>query len=193
MESELPIDKRSPREYWDDQHKTLASEPLTWTLSADELFRSFELLATQAVADQEARSYLENKYVPNVRPVALMLAGFSVENMLKALYVSQNPAFSSSGRFDVATHNLRQLADNIALPLTKNERILLERLEHFLTWAGRYPVPLYSNDICPKTLPSGGFAPITSGWNGEDFQQVRAFSEKLRNLLPVISDGDATI
>lgn len=191
MNSELPIDQRSPKDAWDEQHKLLASEPLTWTLSADELFRSFEVLAAQDAADEATRSVHCAKYLPHLRSVALMLAGFSIENMLKALYISKNSAFDSSGRFALATHNLRRLADDVGVSLTKDERVLLERLEHYLTWAGRYPVSLYLDDMRPRTLPSGGYAPITCTGCGRDFADVRMLATKLRSLLPTIKEGES--
>jgi hypothetical protein len=190
MAHELPIDPRSPHAFWDDQHKKLASNPLSWTINADGLLRSFELLTAQTIEDQNAREMSRNKYIPRLWPTAMMLAGFAAECMLKAIFVSQNPAFNSSGKFDATTHDLLKLADGVDLPLTKDERILLERLEQFLTWAGRYPVPLYAQDMHPRTLPSGGSAPLTSGWIAEDFQQARAFLSRLRNCLPRIADGD---
>lgn len=187
---ELPIDKRSPREFWDDQHRKLASDPLTWTLTADELLRAFELLAAQVTEDLKMRDELRHKYIPNVISTALMLSGFAIENMFKAIYVSQHPAFDRAGKFVVVTHDLISLADEVGLPLTIDERTLLECLEQFVTWAGRYPMPLYADDMRPRTLPFGGFAPRTYGWVDDDFRQIRSFAAKLRAKLPAITDGE---
>jgi len=193
LASELQIDKRSPSDFWDDQHKKLASEPLTWTLTADELLRAFELLATQVKEDLAKAHEQRNNYIPSTFSSALMLAGFAIENMLKALLVTQRPAFDSSGNFSFKTHDLLKLADDVGLNLSMDERILLERLEQFLTWAGRYPVPLCADTMRPRTLPSGGFAPRTYGWIDGDFQEIRTLTNKLRSKLEVISDGSDAI
>ena len=189
MATKLPIDKRSPKDFWDDQHKRLASEPLSWTLSADELLRSFGLLVDQEALDMPARRQKPEKYLPNVCSVAMMLAGLAIENLLKAIYISANPAFNESGKFNVATHDLLKLADDINLALTEEERVLIERLEQFLTWAGRYPVPLFTEDMRPRIFPSsGGAAPRNFIMIGRDFPQIRAFAKKLRDQLPAIND-----
>lgn len=186
----LRIDKRSPGDLWDDQHKKLASNPLSWTLTADGLLRAFELLAAQVTEDLKMRDELRHKYIPNVISTALMLSGFAIENMFKAIYVSQHPAFDRAGKLVVVTHGLIKLADEVGLPLTIDERTLLECLEQFLTWAGRYPVPLNADDMRPRTLPSDGFAPRTYGWSDDDFPQIRSFATKLRAKLPAITDGE---
>lgn len=191
MVAKLPIDKRSPKDFWDDQHKSLAAEPLAWTLSADELLRSFELLVAQEALDAPTRRDKPGKYLPPIHSVAMMLAGFAIENLLKAIHISSNPAFNASGKFDVATHDLLKLADGIDLFLTEKEKVLLERLEQFLTWAGRYPVPLFTEDMRPRTFPSGGgSAPRNFVMIGSDFSQIHDFAKKLRDLLPTINDSE---
>lgn len=193
MTSELPIDKRSPRHFWDDQHKKIASKPLTWVLTADELLRAFELLATHVVEDSTKRQEASDKYIPSISSSAMMLGGFAIENMLKAIYVSRYSAFDSSGNLTIVKHDLLTLADALEISLTKDERMLLERLTQFITWAGRYPVPLYIDDMRPRTLSSDGLAPRTCVWIDCDFEQVRTLVAKLRTQLPTISDGSNAI
>ena len=55
MVTRLPIDARSPSNFWDEQHKALASQQIVWVICADELLRAFELLARQAEEDVRRR------------------------------------------------------------------------------------------------------------------------------------------
>ena len=188
MVTRLPIEKRSPRDFWDDQHKALASNQITWILSADELLRAFEILARQA--EEDVRKLNEDKAFcpPRVYGTALMLAALAIENLLKAVLLPLvNPLFDKRGAFVLDTHDILKLAEDANISLTQDERILLERLEQFLTWAGRYPVPLFSEEMRPRTLPNGGFAPRTYYTIPSDFETIFAFAKRLKALLPVIN------
>jgi hypothetical protein len=187
MTTRLPIDKRSPRDFWDEQHKRLASEQTVWVLTADQLLRAFELLAQQAKTD--AMQIREQKiYVPGVSGTAIMLGALAIENLLKAVRLPQvTPLFDSRGAFVLDTHDILKLAEDAAIPLTSEERALLERLEQFVTWAGRYPIPLFSEAMRPRTLSNGGFAPRTIHTIPGDFTAISAFSAKLKAMLPQIS------
>ncbi len=187
MTTRTPIDKRSPKSVWDDQYRSLAEQPIAWTLMADSLSRVFELLAAQTGRDEEATPRTE----PNLRHVTLMIGGFAIENLLKGLLVSANGPWDQEGRFRLDTHNLMQLAQDTNLGLTDDERLVLERLEVFVKWAGRYPIPKTSDDMRPRTLATG-YAPLTYGYADEDIAACRALLAKLRSLLSSInhaSDG----
>lgn len=180
MSPSNPIDSRSPKEFWDEQHQRLAEEPIAWVLRADELIAAFEVLA--ADIESNAASHCP----PSTSSVALMLAGFAIENILKAFLVANRNPLNSKGRFEFATHKLLKLATNAQLAVSSDEARLLERLEEFVAWAGRYPVPLTSEAMRPRTLATGGFAPVTYHFVGEDFEGVRALIVRMKKLLPKI-------
>lgn len=76
-----------------------------------------------------------------------MLAGFAVENALKAVRVEQKQAGVTKTKpgavgiaKDLLTHDLRRLAREAGLSLSSAEGDLLERLQAYFVWAGRYPV-----------------------------------------------------
>lgn len=191
MTNRLPIDKRSPKDFWDEQHRRLASEQLVWVLSADELLRAFQLLAGQAEAD--ARGAKDRKgYLPSISGSAMMLGALAIENLLKATRVAQvSQLFDGRGAFCLDTHDLLKLAEDAGISLAVEEKSLLERLEQFLTWGGRYPVPLSSEAMRPRTLPNGGFAPRTSHSIPGDFVAISTFAEKLKAILPALQDGQS--
>ena len=85
-------------------------------------------------------------------PVILMVAGLSIENLAKGLWVRKNKT-SPPGRLPTeltrshrVTVDLLKAAD---VQLTPKEILLVRMLETFVTWAGRYPVPRRPEDMEP--------------------------------------------
>lgn len=187
MATRLPIDKRSPRDFWDDQHKALASDQIAWVLTADELLRAFELLARQAEEDVRLREDRTCQF-PRIFGQAMMLAALAIENLLKAIRLPQiGSLFDKRGAFVLVTHDILQLATDAGVSLSADEQILLERLEQYLTWAGRYPVPLRSEEMRPRTLPNNGYSPRTYISLPFDFPAISAFIARLKSLLPNVT------
>lgn len=91
----------------------------------------------------------------------MLLVALSGENYLKGNLVSKVAALSPEGRFAHASHKLLALVERTKLSITYPEADFIERLEVFLEWAGRYPIPLKSEDLLPRTMPEGGFAMLT--------------------------------
>jgi hypothetical protein len=81
----------------------------------------------------------------------MMLLGFSLENLIKAVsiksYTSQNKSISDfrnlqNNVWQVKNgHDLLTIADNCSFILTTDEKDLIERHTEFLVWAGRYHIP----------------------------------------------------
>jgi len=103
----------------------------------------------------------------------------AVENYLKGNLITQEAALTASGRFAHKTHRLFDLAERTTVSLTPGELDLIERLEVNLEWVGRYPIPLSYEDLLPRTMPGGGFAPRTSVTN-TDRTTWRGLLSKLR-------------
>jgi hypothetical protein len=177
-----PPDPRSPKDVWDEQHRLLAETPFAWVLKADALIAAFEVLIE---ADERASTSGDDS--PQLSSVTYMLAGFAIEVLLKALLIRTESPLSANGRFQLNSHHLAELAQAASFPLMEGESDLLERLEQFLTWAGRYPIPLTSGPMRPRTTPDGGFAPRTYHNVGEDWPGVRALIARLKQTLPVIN------
>lgn len=177
-----PPDPRSPKDAWDEQHRLLAESPFVWVLKADALIAAFETLAQ---ADERALGSGDDS--PRLSSVTYMLAGFSIEVLLKALLVQKASPLNTKGRFQLNSHHLVDLAQEADFSLMEGEARLLEKLEEFLTWAGRYPIPLTSEPMRPRTTLSGGFAPRTYHNLGEDWPAVRVLIERLKQVLPKIN------
>jgi hypothetical protein len=114
-----------------------------------------------------------------------MLGALAIEDLLKAIRVPMVTAlFDKRGAFTLDTHDVLKLAEDAGIPLSKEEHYLLERLKQFLTWAGRYPIPVFSEEMRPRTLPNGGFAPRTIHSIPDDFAAISAFAKRLKKMLP---------
>ena len=159
-------------------------EPLSWLLKAESLISSFEVL----IADDE-RLALEGQPGRRIQSVAYMLAGFAIENLLKGLLVARESPFDENGRFKFATHDLRQLAQDAGYELDESENRLLERVQEFTVWTGRYPVPIASDSMRPRANPEGGFTPRTYHQIGQDWPAIRGFFSRFKNELKQVMAG----
>ncbi|MDF3053355.1 MAG: hypothetical protein K0S19_1460 [Geminicoccaceae bacterium] len=78
----------------------------------------------------------------------MLLTAVAFENMLKAIAVKRGLLAADGGRLrrDVALsprggHGLSEIAKNLELELTSTDVDFLQRLEEYVVWAARYPVP----------------------------------------------------
>jgi hypothetical protein len=153
------IDPRVDKSFWTDQHRKAANLPLAWSLVTQEMRRGASGLWDQVDADSQRHKTLKvgDPVAPTLTRPTMLLAALTVELFLKAICVRKKPAFDTSGRFQLKTHKLLDLAERAAFPLEDGEEELLERLEVFLEWAGRYPVPVEATKMLPRTNKNGGF------------------------------------
>ena len=75
----------------------------------------------------------------------MLLTGLAFENLLKAIALSRRWTIGQLKKFR-SGHGLVAIADALILELAPAEGDYLRRLEEFVVWAGRYPVPLRSGD-----------------------------------------------
>jgi hypothetical protein len=59
----------------------------------------------------------------------------------------------------------------------------MERLENFIDWAGRYPIPLREEALYPRDLLDGSKG-VIYGLSGMDQERVRALILRVQALLP---------
>ena len=91
-----------------------------------------------------------------------LLAGYAVELLLKAILISRRPEILSDGALSPKAwtgrsngHALQALATEAQVQLNSDEQDLLFRLECFVTWSGRYPVPTKSVNYPEGSKSSG--------------------------------------
>jgi hypothetical protein len=73
--------------------------------------------------------------------VAMLLAGLAVENLAKGLVIRREGLDRGELPKGLDKHETLAYLDRGKFKLTADERRLVKRLEGYVVWAGRYPVP----------------------------------------------------
>jgi hypothetical protein len=68
----------------------------------------------------------------------MLLTGLAFENLIKAIVLARHHSLSNLPR---GGHGLLAILDSLKLELAPVEKDFLRRLEEYVVWAGRYPVP----------------------------------------------------
>lgn len=112
-----------------------SSEPENWLKMA---------IALQHAASNldwtKGRDITDWRYIPIYR----MLMAFSIENLLKGILIVEGHEAIEGGKLSsrLSNHGLRQYAEDVSgVIITEPEKCLLDELQHYLMWAGRYPMP----------------------------------------------------
>jgi len=122
--------------------------PELWLATAGDLLASRDSLARRRCDAEEAA-----KALPMPRPIAsdarsywveLMLVGFAIENMLKALCLLRGGKLYARGElqrmYGLKSHDLAALADHVGFSLSDAERHHIQILSRIMTGVGRYPM-----------------------------------------------------
>jgi hypothetical protein len=143
-----------------------AQSPANWLLTAERLREGAEVILSHeqafempylqaynaAAKEASAIAYSEGKdsgfaeiksRAPNY-PVAQLLYGYALENLLKGIWIAKDPSLISSGRLNrrLACHDLVKLAKQSGFVLHIQETPVAQALSKLTVWAGRYPVAL---------------------------------------------------
>ncbi|MGA7077025.1 MAG: hypothetical protein WBZ42_10885 [Halobacteriota archaeon] len=130
-----------------------------WAHQARKLKRAAEIILVQVrkdietgLPDPEERETFLELLLP-LDAVYLSLIGMALENLLKGICVLNDPSLIDSERGEVKlkTHDVHSLAtERLNLKLNEEESKFLEKLERYVTWEGKYPVPLKHTDYALK-------------------------------------------
>lgn len=178
-----PISKSLPKHFADEAYHQACSEPFLWLVKAREMRRAADLVWEQFSAELAAFAAGSDNGQPFTGGVAMMLYGLALENLLKAGLVHKGLGTLPNGNFNLKSHALEDLADELDIVLLADERELLERLEQFIEWAGRYPLPLYAQALYPRAMVDGSEAAM-HGLSSLDRSRVAALIERVRSELP---------
>ncbi|MEW6076757.1 MAG: hypothetical protein AB1724_02980 [Thermodesulfobacteriota bacterium] len=150
-------------EKWIEQYSRRLSWPMSWLSVALSLRRAAAVLWEDVKKDND--KFLNDELEEIQRSIShhcLMLLGLSIENLLKGLCVSKFGAFNKNNKFKFTTHKLLVLCEKIDLSLSEEEQYLMEVLEQFVIWAGKFPGPLEYTDLIPRYQKNSGYAPLNS-------------------------------
>lgn len=156
MTNKLPrVGRVTPAELKDDEWFLLDNFPMNWQrtaqnlkLASDTLMETHRermqpiLAALRATIDGKEIDLSKIGYYGELERSAFLLAGFALENILKALVISVIPNRVQGGqlKFD---HELTLLAAEAGIEpdLSADEKQLLAFLTHVIYHIGRYPTP----------------------------------------------------
>ena len=139
------------REQFEETYALTSTDPGAWAEQAQGMKVAAELIL-QSLLEILPRSQnqpgIRLKKLAYVRSYMLLM-GFSFENLLKAIAAKQGLLMTNPGLcFDARVakekggHGLTGIARSLQLDLSPTEKEYLQRLEEYVYWAGRYPVPL---------------------------------------------------
>jgi hypothetical protein len=145
-----------------EQYQRAGNDHNAWASSAGDLLAASRLLRKLRGAF-DVESVGIGDAIPDegrVHPTELMLRGFAVECLLKAVWVRRGGTVCVDGKYvgvkGANDHDLVQLCDANGLSFTEPERNVLKRLSLFTTSVGRYPVPKRWSDTRIQRTPGGG-------------------------------------
>jgi len=97
---------------------------------------------------------LEDHWDIQLISVYFLLTGYAIENLLKAILIIQHPEyFKPNAKLnDIRSHNLLSLCKRCNIVIRQGEAILLKKLTSFIEWQGKYPIPLESDQMWPKSV-----------------------------------------
>lgn len=192
----MASEEEQAERFWQRSAAGGARNPSGWLFAAEGLKRSADLLRsahakashrlffTPHPSDDERREIFEEAFAYNPRHV--MLAGYAIENLLKGLLVAAHPerwVFEHRDKllsWPSGGHDLVQLAKEASVSLNDNEERLVDRIEVYVLWAGRYPVALKAQAMRPRD-PMGVEGPAT--WSSDYDHQVDELYHRLHEML----------
>lgn len=160
-----------------EQHDLVGNFWPAWRMSADGLLYASGVL--------RGRMSVRRGAIARVGPVELMLRGFAVECLLKAIWLKKGHLLTQAGRLipiQAGAHDLVQIAQRVGVRLSAREKDVLRRLSHFAAYAGRYPVPTRAAAMkLTRALGGGRSAPTV--WGGTDNSTFSALLRRLKKSL----------
>ncbi len=175
-----PTTYTSAQQFWNRSVAQTAADPSQWFYTAKRLKRAADLIWDAVTMDLQkllsramfTEPWPETDLTPpiSISPVYMLLAGLALENLVKGIIIGQKPERVRTDQLDSwggSGHKLRKLCEHARIQLEQDEDELVQRLQVFVLWGGRYPVPLDFSDHWPQSLPTGDEGVLTY-INGND-------------------------
>lgn len=167
------------------QHTWAGNSPDAWRSSAGDLLASATVLRERRGAVEPDSSSATDTW--RLHPVELMLRGMAIECLLKALWVKGGNKLVKDGKYigvhGAGDHRLVQLAGVLRLRLSNLEKDLFVRLQDFIEYGGRYPVPKDADTLRMIRDPRGGKGAATSWHTPSDQDLYDAIVDRLEKHL----------
>jgi hypothetical protein len=132
--------------------------PIYWLMTAEELKSSCDALVKDFMEEKGFTLSIYNEPLEDCKLVDknmiskgyFLLAGFTIENLLKGILIFQNPSYINKGKLskEVKTHNLIKIYSQLKqFELDPEKIILIEKLSNAIPYWGRYPAPLIAEHL----------------------------------------------
>lgn len=175
-----------------DQFSSSLRDWREWQSEAHSLRRAALILRQEAQRDWDNRK--RNRvaiaegtfdFPPALEGAMTMLNGLAIENLVKALWVETNEPVDEKGRLikNLQKHKIICLLKDVNFTLSHEEEELLLRLESYVTWAGRYPMPEFYKRLAPQQLPHGTKMPPYYHTFNNDEERISKFIERIEQVL----------
>jgi hypothetical protein len=149
------------RQQAEEMYEIVGQDPLQWfehantlKLSADVILQELSRISPQP----QVRPGVREKKLAYVRSF-MLLTGLAFENLIKGIFIAQDPSLVDRKKLDTQLwssvrkgHGISTLAKKVT-SLSSAELNLLTRLEEYLVWGGRYPIPRNSFDYFKSLNP----------------------------------------
>ena len=123
----------------------LNANPIQWVEYSEELRDSSELILKESKRTKIHLNFPKRTDKPGLSRPYFLNIGFSIENLIKGLLVSENPEYLKDGRIShqiSSGHNLEALAQkSSSLTFSKMEMDFLKVLSEGIPNWSRYPIP----------------------------------------------------
>jgi hypothetical protein len=179
--------ERTPIDLFRTLYERASRVPLVWRFASDPLRRAAHILLP--VIEEDLRIHSDPSadtaaFEAPTSHVYMLLVGLAVENLAKGICVASNPNIIKNDQFSggLKTHKLLDLLERGGVKLSQEESYLLERLETFINWAGRYPIPAKLEESLPRATPRGGYAPLNY-FISSDPTLLEQFMDRLEGIL----------
>jgi hypothetical protein len=167
----------------EEQKKRGLEWEIAWQSSASSLERAADIIWKEVKKDQEAmRKDEEPESDTSVSCQFMLLAGLAIENYLKAICIKRHGAYSLKGDFQFGHHDFVKLATQSGLAFNSADGEFIERLEHFVIFAGRYPAPKNSDALLPRIQNDGSWGTL-SYVRSTDYADWKTLLQTLRATL----------
>ncbi|RJR28424.1 hypothetical protein C4564_05580 [Candidatus Microgenomates bacterium] len=168
--------------FWSDYFDELRSSPNSWFSWSARLKRAADILWISICPSlskiPQKDLIIKDFYNIELMPIYLMLTGLSFELLIKAMDIQRNK--SKVKKELLNTHGVTSIVSEF-IPLSIEERELLNRLELHVVWGGRYPIPKKKENFIPvEVRKKGGVFP---GFSVKDKNAIEKLYTKLYNLV----------
>jgi hypothetical protein len=167
-----------------EYYEMISRDPVSWLDISEKLKFSSEVIHEKLLGlikiYKDDHNYNDEGNIVALWYSYYLLIGYSFENLIKGLSVENN---STIDDFDDiikkwnynSGHGITRIAQDNISDLTQNEISLLQKLETYIVWAGKYNLP--------KNVNKYNVERSRHFYNSKDYDTITALYDKIRNIL----------